>query len=63
MVKRWIKSLAKTTPEVDMIDVSQVVMSDCASLRQFAAQYSQAAYESMLEQQDDNFENYVASRL
>ena len=60
MVKRWIKSIAKTIPEVDMMDVSQVVMSECASLRQFAPQYSQAAYESMLEQ-NDNFRNYVAS--
>lgn len=50
--------MSKTLPEVDMIDVSQVVMADCASLRQFAPQYSQAAYESMLEN-DANFEDYV----
>ena len=60
MVKRWIKSIAKTTPEVDMMDITQVIMSPKASSRQFAPQYSQTAYESMLEQ-DDNFQNYVAS--
>ena len=49
MVKRWIKSIAKTTPEVDMMDITQVIMSPKASSRQFAPQYSQAAYESMIE--------------
>ena len=40
MVKKWFKTISKTVPEVDLIDIIEETKQDNITKRQFAPQYS-----------------------
>ena len=52
MYKRWSKALSEVIPAVDMVDASpSKANNDSYTKRQFAPEFSQAAYETMLSQE------------
>ena len=52
MYKRWIRALEQSIPAIDMLDASPAGAGyDNYVKRQFAPEFSQAAYETMLNQE------------
>ena len=53
MYKRWVKALEQSIPAIDMLDAAPCAAGAGEDYvkRQFAAEYSQAAYETMLNQE------------
>ena len=58
MKQRWLNTLQKSVPEVDLDDVN-ALLDDPQAGRQFAAEYSQTSYTHMLDQ-DVAIGDYVA---
>ena len=50
MKQRWLNTLQKSVPEVDLDDVN-ALLDDPQAGRQFAAEYSQTSYTHMLSQE------------
>ena len=48
MNKRWLKVLQKKVPTIDLVDISAEVYPFDSFKRQFAPEYSYAAYRTML---------------
>ena len=48
MVRRWIQLIQKSVPTVDLVDISNEVKPHFVFKSQFAAVYSQAAYNTEL---------------
>jgi len=51
MNRRWLKAITRYVPTVDLIDLSNETFPFNAVKRQFAPEYSQQAYTSMLQQE------------
>ena len=48
MIGRWKKIIEKSLPAIDLIDLAQEHNIFCSEKRQFAPEYSQSAYLTML---------------
>ena len=51
MIKRWLKKITQYTPSVDLRDLSYETYPFKSVKRQFAPEYTQFAYISMLKQE------------
>ena len=51
MNKRWLKLLQKKVPTIDLVDISAEALPFNSHKRQFAPEYSQSTYLSMLRQE------------
>ena len=51
MNKRWLKTMTRYVPRIDLIDLSNETDPFNSVKRQFAPEYSQHAYTAMLQQE------------
>ena len=52
MVKRWLKNISMRVPTIDLVDIAAESGSNKTQKRQFAPQYSQDAYMTMLVEEE-----------
>ena len=62
VLNRWCKMLLRTVPTVDLNDILEETYSDKKKSRQFAPEYSQHTYSTMLAQ-DHPIGDYVSAGL
>ena len=51
MNKRWLKIIKRKVPAVDLVDISAEIFPYNSDKRQFAPEYSNSVYTTMLEQE------------
>ena len=52
MVKRWLRKIQKEIPNIDLVDMSAEYTLLKSQKRQFAPQYAQISYNTMLQQEE-----------